>query len=320
MPDDRLHRRLIRWLAASVIAAACGASAAVADEVQYPPGSSIGLQPPPGLQRSDSAPGFHDPDNNVSLLLLELPRSAYLQVESSMSSAAAKERGIVVDRRETLFTAAGTAVLSAGEDSNDHVRKWMMVALLDKFTALVVVQIPDAARSRYPDEVIRAALGTLTERPAPIEEQIGLLPYNLDERAGFRVVAVLNRSTVILTDGPKDDLHAVEQPHIVIGIAPSLTTQAEDRQRLAQIAFDSLPGFVDRRITVSEMLRVEGQPVHEIRANANDPVSGKPVSVVQWLRFGRTAYVQIVAVTMPENWSRDFPKFRAIRDGIQPKR
>jgi hypothetical protein len=68
------------------------------------------------------------------------------------------------------------------------------------------------------------------------------------------------------------------------------------------------------------MLRLDGHPVHEIRAEARDITSGKPVSVVQWMRFGQNAYVQMVAVTMPDNWSRDFPKFRAVRDGIQPKR
>jgi hypothetical protein len=147
-----------------------------------------------------------------------------------------------------------------------------------------------------------------------------LLPYRLADRAGFRVVAVLNRSTVILTDGPQDDMHAVEQPHVVIGIAPSLPGHADDRARLAQIAFNNLPGFVDRRVTASEMLRIDGQPVHEIRANARDVTTKTPISVVQWIRFGATAYVQIVAVTKRGNWSRDFPKFRAVRDGIEPNR
>jgi hypothetical protein len=319
MSRYRLHRSLVRWLAAGAMTAACSLAAAAA-EVQYPIGSSIGLKPPPGLHLSGEAPGFRDPDNKVSILLLELPRAAYLQIEASMSTAAAKERGVSLDRRETLFTDAGPAIVSAGDDSRDRSRKWMMVALLPKITALVSVEIPDAARKLYPDAAIREALASLTERTAPIEEQLSLLPYRIEDRAGFRVAAVLNRSTVVLTDGPQDDLHAVEQPHIVIGIAPNLPGQADDRARLAQIAFNNLPGFVDRRITASEMLRVEGQPVHEIRADARDFKTRTPVSVVQWIRFGSTAYMHIVAVTKRDNWSRDFPKFRAVRDGIQPKR
>ena len=319
MRED-LPRRLIRWLAAGLIALACGAAPARADEVQYPVGSSIGLVPPPGLTLSGTQPGFLDAENQVSMLLLELPRAAYVQVESSMSTEAAKQRGIVVDRRETLFTEAGTAVLSAGDDTRENMRKWMMVALLPKVTALVSVQIPDAARKLYPDAAIRKALASLTERPTPITEQLSLVPYKLDELAGFRVVAVLNRSTVILTDGPEDDLHAIEQPHIVVGIAPSVPGQTDDRARLAQLAFNNLPGFVDRRVTVAEMLRVDGQQVYEIRADALDLKTKTPVTVVQWMRFGANAYLHMIAVTPQEHWSRDFPKFRAVRDGIEPRR
>ena len=319
MRSDVLQRRLTRWLAAGVFVLAC-AGPLSATEVQFPVGSSIGLVPPPGLRLSGTAPGFHDPDNNVSMLLLELPRSAYMQVESSMSTAAAKERGIVVDRRETLFTDAGTAVLSAGDDPRESARKWMMVAQLERITALVSVQIPNAARDRYPDEVIRTALASLAVRPPPIQEQLGLLPYMIEDTAGFRVVSVLNRNTTVLTDGPEDGLHAAGQPHIAVGFAPSVPGQAEDRARFAQVAFGNLPGFVDRRITASEMLRVDGQPVHEIRADARDAMTGAAVSIVQWLRFGQGANMHIVAVTAKDNWSRDFPRFRIVRDSIQPRR
>jgi hypothetical protein len=317
---DALPRPLIRWLAAFVLAAACSVAAARADDVKFPVGSSIGLIPPPGLKMSGAAPGFHDPENKASILLLELPLAAYLQVEAAMASEAAKKRGIIVDRRETLFTDAGPAVLSAGDDTRENMRKWMMVALLPKITALVSVQIPDAARKLYPDDVIRKALGSLAVRPTPIAEQLSLVPYKLDELAGFRAVAVLNRSTVVLTDGPEDDLHAIDQPHIVIGIAPSVPGKTDDRARLAQLAFNSLPGFIDRRVTVSEMLRVDGQQVYEIRADALDFKTKTPVSVVQWIRFGGNAYLHILAVTKRDNWRRDFPKFRAVRDGIQPRR
>ena len=320
MRTDVPERRLIRWLAAGTLVLACGAGPLRASEVRFPIGSSIGLVPPPGLSLSGTAPGFQDAENGVTMLLLELPRSAYMQVEASMTTAAARERGIVVDRRETLFTAAGAAVLSAGDDTREKARKWMMVALLERNTALVSVHIPDAARGRYPDAAIRTALASLAVRPPPIAEQLGLLPYTIENTAGFRVVSVLNRNTTILTDGPEDGLHAAGQPHIAVGFAPSVPGMPDDRARFAQAAFGNLPGFVDRRITASEMLRVDGQPVHEIRADARDAVTGAAVSLVQWLRFGSGANVHIVAVTAKDDWSRDFPRFRTVRDSIRPRR
>jgi hypothetical protein len=298
---------------------AAGAVPALAAEVQYPAGNSIGVVPPPGLRAIGNGPGFHDPAHHVTMLLLELPRGAYNQLESSLTTDAAKQHGIVIDHRETLFTDAGAATVSAGTDPQQHVRKWMMVALLPTLTAVVSVQIPEAARDRYPDSAIRASLASLTARPPPVKELIELLPYKLADLSGLRIVTIVNRNTVILTDGPNDDLGAIDQPHLVIGIAAA-SAKAGDRARLAQVAFANIPGFVDRRVTVSEMLRVDGQAVHEIRAEARDARSGRPVTLVQWLRFGQSAYVHIVGVTEKENWARDFPRFRAVRDGIEPRK
>jgi hypothetical protein len=138
--------------------------------------------------------------------------------------------------------------------------------------------------------------------------------------ADFRVVKVLNRSTAVLTAGPLDDIRATGQPHMLVGIAPTDAAQPDARERLAHAAFGSVPGFVDRHVTNSEMLRIDGQPVHEIRAEARDAVTGAPMILVQWLRFGQSAFVHILGVTTKDHWSRDFPKFRAVRDGIQPRR
>jgi hypothetical protein len=320
MRAHQFRRRPIRWLTAAAVAAAWTAGPALAAAVQFPVGNSLGLAPPFGLRADSKAPGFHDPENKVTMLVLELPRPAYFQIESSMTTAAAKKQGVVIDHRELLLTDAGPALVSAGDDIRNDMRRWMLVALTPEFTAVVSVQIPNAARKLYPDAAIRTALASLTTRTAPIEEQLSILPYTIEERAGFRVVAVLNRNTVVLTGGPQDDIRTADQPHIVIGVSPSGTPQEEDRAKLAHVVFGSLPGFADRRITMSEMLRVEGQPVYEIRADARYGKSGTPVTVVQWLRFGRSSYLQIVGVTAKDTWSRDFPRFRAVRDGIEPRR
>jgi len=50
---------------------------AMADNVIYPPGSRIGLVPPPGLHASTSFPGFEDREKNVAMLLGALPAAAY---------------------------------------------------------------------------------------------------------------------------------------------------------------------------------------------------------------------------------------------------
>jgi hypothetical protein len=311
---------MLRRVPAAVLATACLLGFAHATEVQFPVGSSLGLAPPPGLQPDGITPGFRDTGHNVAMLLLELPPTAYEAALGSLTPEGAKQHGIIIDKRETLFTDAGAALLSIGEDTNEHSRKWMLLAQMPKFTALVTVDVPDAARKLYSDETIRTALTTLTLRPAPIQEQLGLLPYQLTEFAGFRVVAVVNRNTVVMTRGEEDNIHVAAQPHVIVSIGPMRGATSRDWPRLAELAFASLPGYVERRVTVAEPIRIDNAPGYEIRAEARDATTGAPVVMVQWLRFGSTAFVQILGITTKANWDRDFPQFRAVRDGIQPKK
>ena len=56
---------------------------------------------------------------------------------------------------------------------------------------LINVEVPEAALAVYSDAVIRKALASVTFRPMPIQEQLGLLPFKLNQLAGFRVVKVM---------------------------------------------------------------------------------------------------------------------------------
>ena len=70
------------------------------------------------------------------------------------------------------------------------------------------------------------------------------------------------------------------------------------------------------RITSAESIRLDNAPVYEIRANAKGP-DGAPLALVQWLRFGGSGFLRIVGVVHKDNWDKLFPRFRAVRDGIE---
>ena len=53
-----------------------------------------------------------------------------------------------------------------------------------------------------------------------------------------------------------------------------------------------------------------------------DAISGKdntPVTIVQWLRFGAQTSVRVIGSSPRTDWEKAFPRFRAVRDGIQPR-
>jgi hypothetical protein len=295
------------------------AAPALAADVVYPPGSRIGLVPPPGLVPSAAFQGYADPVNNVAIVVGALPVEAYAAIEKSATAEVMKKQGVTLEKRETLPLANGKAVLVIGRQQieNVSVRKWLMVAAMPELTALVSVQMPEAAKSVYPDAVIRTALASLAVRPTvPVEEQLSLLPFRVGELAGFQVNAVLPGRAVILSDSTSGAQSPSAEPHMVVAVASGGPAQAGDRDAFARDVFATIPNMQDIRITTSESLRIGGMQGHQILANAKDPSTGADVTIVQWLRFGGGAYLHYVGVARVDDWIKAYARFRSVRDGI----
>jgi hypothetical protein len=162
-------------------------------------------------------------------------------------------------------------------------------------------------------------LATLAIRTAvPIEEQLSLLPFKVAEFAGFRVGGVVPGRAVILSDAPAD-IPAQSQQHIVVSVAPGGPAQTSDRDAFARDVFEAIPNVRDVRVVTSEPLRIIGQPGHQILAQARDPAGTTILTVVQWLRFGGGGYLQLVGIARADAWHEAYPRFRAVRDGIEPR-
>jgi hypothetical protein len=106
---------------------------------------------------------------------------------------------------------------------------------------------------------------------------------------------------------------------MVVGIVGSAPAQPEDRGRFAQQAATTIPGVREARITMSEPLRIDGTPGYETRIDAVSGKDNTPVTVVQWLRFGGQNSLRIIGSAPRDEWAKAFPRFRAVRDGIQPR-
>lgn len=288
-----------------------------ADEVVYPPGSRVGLVPPPGLSAATSFPGFEDRARNVAILLGALPAEAYGQFERSDSAEGLKRLGATLEKREIMTLPTGQALLVIGHQ--DKVATWMLIAAAPELTAMVTVRIPDAAKDAYPDHVLRAALQSLAVRAGvPTEEQLGLLPFRLATLADFRIGAVLPGRGIMLTDAAPGAAATEIAPHIVVALMPG-EPELGNRDDVAREIFRGIPNLKDVRITNAESLRIGGQQGHEIMATAKDPASGADLKLVQWLRFGGGAYLQMVGVAPTSAWTQAYGRFRSVRDGIEPR-
>jgi hypothetical protein len=304
---------------------ALGALPATAAELNYPPGSRIGLAPPPGLVLSKTFFGYEDPSNSVAMMLVALPPQAYADLDASVTAETLKRQGVTVESREALPLPSGKAFLVVGRQEVDNVkiRKWILVASSPTLTGFVTVQMPETATALYPDAAIRASLATLAFRAAvPVDEQLGLLPFKVSELSGFRIAGVIPGRAVMLSDAPAGapgSPDSTNEPHIFAAIAAGGPAQSADRDTFAREVFATLPNTREIRVTTSEPLRMAGQQGHQIIADAKDASGTSPLTVVQWLRFGGGGYMQIVGIARADAWKDAYPRFRSVRDGIEAR-
>jgi hypothetical protein len=142
------------------------------------------------------------------------------------------------------------------------------------------------------------------------------------EFSGFRIAGVIPGRAVMLSDAPAGAPgmpDSTNEPHIFAAIAPGAPAQTTERDAFAREVFATLPNMREIRVTTSEPLRMGGQQGHQIIADAKDAAGTSALTVVQWLRFGGSGYLQIVGIARAEAWKDAYPRFRSVRDGIDAR-
>jgi hypothetical protein len=308
----------IRLLSAVTLLLIAIGPAFAADPV-FPPGIRVGMVPLVGLVRAKTFIGFETEDGSVKVLVAELPPEAYGEVVNAFKANPAGTGGI---KPESIETSEGVAYYTAENAKNgtSMVRRYSMILQGGTFSGYVAVQVPENASKIYTDDAIRRMFASaVTRKEVPVEEQLGLLPFKLSELSNFKNVRTLAPGgAVILADG--DEKTGFEAaPFMVIGMMGSAPAQPDDRGRFAQQAATSIPGVRNWRITMSEPVRIDGMPGYETRLDATSGKDNTPVTVVQWVRFGGPTSLRVIGSAPRDQWSSAFPRFRAVRDGIQQR-
>jgi hypothetical protein len=319
----------------AVLALAAQAAPTRAEEATFPPGSRVGLVPPPGMTVSKTFDGFADPAKDAAILIAVLPAGAFAEIEKVLDTDALKKQGVTVEKRESLQLSFGRGILLIGRQVADkaHYRKWLLVASANDLTAMVTVQVPDPDDS-YTDAALRATLSTLAVRATvPEAEELGLLPFAVGDLAGFRVDDVLRGRALVLHDVPaaadagkeagkeaskETNSHGVEA-RMLIAAVPGGPPEADQRAEFARLMFNEIGGIKQVKIVMSEPLRINGQAGFQTMAEAQDVRTGSDVRVIQWLRFGGGGYLQMVAIGSADGWTGMLTRLRAVRDSVELK-
>jgi hypothetical protein len=308
----------IRLLSALVLLVAV-ICPAFAEDTVFPPGVRVGVTPLVGLIGAKTFVGFETEDHGVKVLMAELPADAYNEVVTAFKANPAGTNGI---KPESIETSAGTAYYTAENAKNGatNVRRYSMILPGGAFSGYIAVQVPENASRIYTDEAIRKMFASAVVRTeVPVEEQLGLMPFKISQLADFKNVRTLAVGSTLLLADAEENTGVEAAPFIVLSLMGAAPAQQDDRGRFAQEAAIAIPGVREARMTMSEPIRIDGMPGYETRI---DGISGKDntaVTVVQWLRFGGPTTLRIIGSAPRDQWAKAFPRFRTVRDGIQPR-
>lgn len=285
----------------------------------YPPGVRVGLVPSDGLTPAKTFSGFQSSDQGVKVIVGELPAAAFSAVEAAQKAGPQTN----APKIEPLQTTAGPGFITSesGKNADANVRLYSLIVGGGTFSGYVAVQVSEAASKAFPEETIRKFLSSASLRKTvPTEEQLALLPFQMNDLAGFKTVrTVAIGSAILLSDDADEKETESGAPYVLVSVIPSSPGSPEDRDRFARQAVAIAPGLNNGRITLSEPMRVEGSAGFETRVDATMGKDERPVQLVQWLRFGGNATLRILAVSKKDDWATAFPRFRAVRDGIQSR-
>lgn len=297
------------------------AGPAVANDLVYPPGSRIGLVPLNGILPLRNGSGFENPDNKLVVTLQEMPASAFDAIDSAFKER--KPLPTAMGDAQPFDTVAGKGYLSraGGPNSGPKNNRIAIIISDGKMAGYVAVDVPEAAAGTYSDEAIQKMLASTTLRTeVPANEQLAMLPFKVNELSGFKKVRTLVRGQAIMLLDGEEEGTLTGEPYVLITVARVSADQPADRDRLAQTLYrqliSSIPMQNPQPPTLSEPMRIGGTAGYETRFNATSAKDNKPMTVVQWLRFGGGATLQIIATAPREQWPEMFTRFRAIRDGI----
>jgi hypothetical protein len=310
---------LFRFLSVVALLVAAFMGPAFAADAIFPPGIRVGVTPLVGLMPAKTFLGFETEDRSVKVLVAELPSAAYNEVMNAFKANPAGAGGV---KPESIETTAGTAYYTAenAKDGAVNVRRYSMIMPGGTFAGYIAVQVPENANKIYTDEAVRKMFASaVIRKEVPVDEQLAQMPFKVTELGKFKNVRTLAvGAAVVLADG--DEATGFESaPFMVIGAIAASPATPDDRDRFAQQALTAFPGVREARITMSEPLRIDGMPAFETRIDATSGKDSTKVTVVQWLLFNGPTVMRIVGSAPRDQWETAFPRFRAVRDGIQQR-
>ena len=290
-------------------------SVAVAADPVFPPSSSVGLEPPPGMRVADGFLGFEK--GQASIVIANLSKTTFPEIDRK--SLAAKIEGAQI----TDFPVAGSPgfIIRGKQTTPDGraFRQWMVVFGTAKEATALTAQVP-VNDLGVTDTAIETALRTIVIRERPgLDEQIASLPFLVGDRAGFRPFLTELGASVALTQGPKDVDPDGSQPQVAVFTSLKNPPTDVAPMTFAKAVLKGYDVVAVSAISAEKVFEAGGARWAEIEATGTRGKAKTPVGLSFFIRFDEHDYITIVGTAPVAEQPGLVDRFRALALSVKPK-
>ena len=236
---------------------------ALAQDTQRVRGTTVSLVPPKGFVPAADIAGFVNYDLKGTIAVTELPKEAFGQMSSLFSDVGKINEqfasgGIKANTLEWLKINTGETVpLIHGTQTTPDGRfdKWMTVYAGSK-TSLVTLQVKEP--NSLDPSIVKAVFASVTTGAAASEEeQLSLLPFELEVVEPFRFVGTPAGAGVLLTVGP-NDLNTGNLQPILMVIHQTGPVAPDSLEKMAETQLRSTSSFRNAEIRSTTPIKFAG--------------------------------------------------------------
>ncbi len=317
----RHAKRLRIWsLVISTLTVAVLAGPLRAETPVFPPGSHVGLLPPAGFDISTDFTGFANRDAGASIVMTELPREAYGELESGFTQERLAAQGMTL-----LGTCDDVSVpfefrcYRVGQVASGHrFMKWLLVARLNNETALLVATVPEAvlANGLYADADFAAALSSLTYSEDLAVPPRDALPFTIEEGPLLSFQRALGGSAALFSAESHGGV-----PQALMIVAASLDSRANARDsEFGRRAFQQIETVSGARIEEERPVSVGSLSGHVFEGSGTDEESGYELFVFQAILVdAKDTYYRLVGLAPVAEKDLYRPEFLRLMRTLQPR-
>jgi hypothetical protein len=304
-------------LFAALIALGLGlwASAGWATEPVTIPGSRLMLVPPEGFSLAKEFAGLQG--DKASVLVVELPASAYDQLAAAISSGAMAKQGVEITSGEDLAGLPFRARIYRGRQvaQGMELDKWLMLA--DGSSTLTLINV-SAVKGAAPvtDAQVREMFRSVRLSAAPAGDPVDALPFSLTPAPRFSHRQTIGGLGLVLTGAPPSPENA-GRPGLIVtkafeqGIPKAQWPQAVDafRKSVQAIRIDKADDPKPAKVGDLEGLEF----------TATGSSNGEPRKVLVVMLFGPASGYALIAMASPELFDAALGDFHATMESFRLK-